>query len=92
MEIPKDGKVLIEFYSPRSVSCRSLNSVLDAILKDYPHIRLVKVNVFKNRELAKKYGVIALPVLVMLENGREVGRLKGLKSKEEIIAFLEGYK
>jgi thioredoxin-like negative regulator of GroEL len=48
--------------------------------------------VFENRELAKKYGVIALPVLVMLENGREVGRLKGLKSKKEIKAFLEGYK
>ncbi len=87
MEIP-NGNVLIEFYSPRCKSCRDVQMVLENVLKDFGGVKFIKVNVLENREFARSFNVIALPVIVALKDGVEVGRLKGAKSKSEIVEFL----
>ena len=87
MEIP-NGKVLIEFYSPRCKSCQDVQRILEDILKDFGDVKFIKVNVFENREFAKSFNVIALPVIVALKDGVEIGRLKGAKSRSEILEFL----
>ena len=87
MEIP-NGKVLIEFYSPRCKSCQDVQRILEDILKDFGDVKFIKVNVFENREFAKSFNVIALPVIVALKDGVEIGRLKGAKSKSEMLEFL----
>ena len=87
MEIP-NGKVLIEFYSPRCKSCQDVQRILEDILKDFGDVKFIKVNVFENREFAKSFNVIALPVIVALKDGVEVGRLKGAKSSSEMLEFL----
>jgi thioredoxin 1 len=87
MEIP-NGKVLIEFYSPRCKSCQDVQRILEDILKDFGDVKFIKVNVFENREFAKSFNVIALPVIVALKDGVEIGRLKGAKSRSEMLEFL----
>jgi len=82
-------KVILEFCSERCVACRTVDTLIRDVLKDYDDVELVKVDVRKNRELAKKFGVIALPVLVFLKDGVEVDRLKGAKTKEELREFVE---
>ena len=72
MEIP-NGKVLIEFYSPRCKSCQDVQRILEDILKDFGDVKFIKVNVFENREFAKSFNVIALPVIVALKDGVEIG-------------------
>ena len=87
MEIP-NGKVLIEFYSPRCKSCQDVQRILEDILKDFGDVKFIKVNVFENRVFAKSFNVIALPVIVALKDGVEIGRLKGAKSRSEMLEFL----
>ncbi|WP_457549545.1 thioredoxin family protein [Archaeoglobus sp.] len=87
MEIP-NGNVLIVFYSPRCKSCQDVQRILENVLKDFGGVKFIKVNVFEYKEFAKSFNVIALPVIVALKDGVEVGRLKGAKSKSEIVEFL----
>ncbi|ADB57890.1 thioredoxin family protein [Archaeoglobus profundus] len=87
MEIP-NGKVVIEFYSPRCKSCQDVQKILDEVLEEFEDVRLIRVNVFENREFARSFDVIALPVIIALKDGIEVGRLKGAKSRSEIVEFL----
>lgn len=87
MEVPK-GKVVLEFYSPRCRSCEIVEEILKDVLRKFEDVKLVKVNVLERRDFARKFGVIALPVLVALKDGIEVGRLKGARNKSEIETFL----
>lgn len=87
MEVPK-GNVIVEFYSPKCKSCGVVERFLEDILKKFRDVKLVKVNVLERRDFARKFGVIALPVLVALKDGIEVSRLKGAKNRSEIETFL----
>ena len=87
MEIP-EGKVIIEFFSPRCKSCKIVEKILEDVLKEFDDVELIKVNVLEKRDFARKFGVIALPVVVAMKDGIEVGRLKGAKTKSEIESFL----
>ncbi len=84
-----DGKIVLEFYSPRCKSCHDVGRILEEVIKDFADVKLVKINVMENRDFARSYGVIALPVLIAMKDGVEVGRLKGAKCKSEIVKFLK---
>jgi len=79
--------MVIEFYSPRCKSCKIVEKYLEEALKNY-NVKLMKVNVLENRDFARKFKVIALPVIVALKDGVEVGRLKGVRRRDEIESFL----
>ncbi len=81
-------KVVVEFYSPRCKSCRDVENILEEVLKGFRDVELIKVNVLENRELARSFGVVAIPVIVAMRDGVEVGRLKGAKTRSEIESFL----
>jgi len=82
-------KRIIEFYSENCHLCKVVEKLLEEVVKDFPEVEVVKVNVRRERELAKRYGVIAVPVLVFLKDGVEVDRIKRPESKEEIRRFVE---
>ncbi len=84
----RKGKVVVEFYSPRCKSCKVVGEILEDVLRNFEDVELVRVNVLENRELARSFGVIAIPVIVAMRDGVEVGRLKGAKTKSEIESFL----
>ncbi len=54
-------KVVVEFYSPRCKSCRDVENILEEVLKGFRDVELIKVNVLENRELARSFGVVAIP-------------------------------
>ncbi len=88
MNIP-NGKVILEFYSERCASCKTFGAIMDKLIEEYEDIKLIKVDVRKDRDLAKKFGVIALPVAVFLRDGVEVDRIKGAKTEKELREFIE---
>jgi thioredoxin 1 len=87
--LSRNDKAVVEFYSERCVACRTVMAILDELSKEYPDIAILKIDVTKNREIAKKFGVIALPVLIFFKNGVEVDRIKGAKTRNELKEFLE---
>ncbi len=83
------GKYILEFCSERCVACKTVEAIMNKLIKEYHDIKLVKIDVRKNRNLAKKFGVIALPVLVFIKDGVEVDRIKGARTEKELREFIE---
>ncbi len=71
--------VLVEFYSDSCIPCKQLSPILGGLEDDYEdQIKIVKVNVNFDAELAAKYEVAASPTILIFKNGEEVRRVRGL--------------
>ena len=83
-----DRTVLIDFWAPWCMPCRMLAPTLDEIAKERPDIKVCKVNTDEEMELAIKFGITSIPCLFVINGGKAVERLEGLRPKEEILPYL----
>ena len=77
--------VVVEFYSDSCIPCKQLSPVLGGIEEDYKEqVKVVKVNVNYDAELAQQYNVMASPTILFFKNGDEVNRIRGLIKRPEL--------
>ena len=76
--------VLVDFYSDSCVPCKMLAPVLSQIESEHSEIKVVKVNVNFDIELAERFEVQAAPTLILFKNGEEKARHRGAVRKDEI--------
>lgn len=76
-------KELLVFKMPNCAPCKQLES----ILKDIQNVRLI--NVMDNMEEAEKYSIRKAPTVIIIEDGEEADRFTGVKTREEILSYLE---
>lgn len=81
-------RVLVDFYASWCGPCRMLGPVLDDLSKE-GLIDIIKVDVDNNQELAKKYGVMSIPCLILFEDGKEIKRSLGFMPKGKIEEFIK---
>lgn len=82
--------VLAEFYSDSCIPCKQLSPILGGIEDDYEgQIRIVKVNVNFDADLAAKYEVAASPTILIFRDGEEVRRVRGLVKRPELEMILK---
>ncbi len=81
--------VLVDFNANWCGPCRMLRPILDEMSNDRKNCKIVSINVDDEEELAKKYGVISIPCLVVFKDGKEIERSVGLKPKEVIEEMME---
>ena len=85
-----DKTVLADFYSDSCVPCKRLSPILFALEEEYAEkLKIVKININFDSELASEYEVQAAPTLVFFKNGEEKERLRGAVKKSEIIEVTE---
>jgi len=77
-----DKPVLVDFYAEWCGPCKRLGPVLETFADEHPDVRVVKVNVDENADLAGFYGVKAMPTLLLIRGGKETSRNVGLITKE----------
>lgn len=85
-----DQPVLVDFYADWCGPCRMLAPVLEEIAREYEGgVKVGKVNVDEQMELAQKFGVSSIPLLVVFKDAQPVAKSLGYRPKEEIVNLLK---
>lgn len=87
--VRSEKTVLLDFWASWCGPCRMVSPVIDKIADERPDIKVGKVNVDEQGELAAKFGVVSIPTLVVLKNGEVVNRSVGARPKEQILDMLK---
>ncbi|MBQ6713607.1 MAG: thioredoxin family protein, partial [Selenomonadales bacterium] len=69
--------------------CRRVVPIVEEIAEENPDIKVGKVNVDEEVELAEKFGVMSIPMLVVLKNGEVVNQSVGMKPKHQILEMID---
>lgn len=86
--LKSDKKVLIDFYADWCGPCRMLSPVVDELAEEMPEVKVCKVNVDDEPDLAMRYKAMTIPMLVVVENGQVVTTSVGAKPKAAIKKLL----
>ena len=88
--INTDKKILIDFFATWCGPCRMVSPIVDEIADEHPEFVVAKIDVDQNPELAGEFGVMSIPTLVVIKDGKVVNQATGARPKAQILAMLEG--
>lgn len=88
--LSQKGKALIDFWAPWCGPCRMIGPVIDELSDELDgQVRVYKVNVDEEPELASRYGVMSIPTIVAMNDGKISKQMVGVQSKTDILKMFE---
>lgn len=84
-----DKTVLIDFWASWCGPCRMVSPIIDEIAQEHPEIKVCKVNVDDEGELATDFQVMSIPSLFVIKDGKTVNQSVGVRSKQQILDMLK---
>ena len=78
----------MDFWAPWCGPCRMVVPLVEEIAKERSDIKVVKINVDEEQELAMQFGVMSIPTLVVMKSGKIVNQVTGARPKAQILAML----
>ncbi len=80
--------VLLDFYADWCGPCRMVAPILEEIAQENDHIKIGKINVDEQMELAVRFQVSSIPLLLVMKDGQVVNQALGARPKEQILALI----
>lgn len=87
--LQSDKKVMIDFYANWCGPCRMMSPIIEELSNEMEDVKFVKINVDENENISRKYGVMSIPMFVVVENGEEKAKTVGMQSKDRIKELLK---
>lgn len=84
-----DKPVLIDFYADWCGPCKIIGPTMEQISNERPDIKVVKINVDEEGELAQSFNVMSIPTIVVMKAGKVTNGTMGVQSKDRLLKLLE---
>ncbi|RGS73009.1 thioredoxin [Mitsuokella sp. AF21-1AC] len=82
------GTVLVDFWATWCGPCRMLSPIVDQVAEERPEVKVGKINVDEQPELAQQFDIMSIPTLLVFRNGQKVNESVGLIPKEKVESLL----
>ena len=91
-DVLKSSKpVLVDYWAEWCGPCKMIAPILDEVSKDYgDRLQIAKMNVDENRDVPAKFGIRAIPTLMLFKNGQSAATKVGAVNKGQLISFIDG--